>query len=149
MYCIKSWQIGHGRAVLAMIADSAHFWSIGQNWLCYLAHPFHALFGRISCNTYLESLKHADQSWVGFVAGFWLYFKLYCSALWRAFKGLEKYKNSWLLVDEPLVEKSWTKCWAYLFPMLLQLEQVLHLDHLPFQKSLLGCLVYVFGPSFK
>jgi len=32
-------------------------------------YVFHALFAGISCNTFLESLKHADQPW-GFVAGF-------------------------------------------------------------------------------
>ena len=51
-----------------------------QKWL----GPFHALFARISCNTCLESLKHPDQPWVGFVAGFWLWTKFYCSALWVA-----------------------------------------------------------------
>ena len=53
----------------ASTADSVKFWQIGQNWQCYLARPFHALFARISCNTFLESLKHADQPWVGFVDG--------------------------------------------------------------------------------
>ena len=33
-----------------------------------LARLFHALFARISCNTFLESLKHADQPFL--VAGF-------------------------------------------------------------------------------
>ena len=69
MYFMKSQQIGHGRAVLASTADSAQFWQIGQNWPCYSAQPFHALFARISCNTFLESLKHTDQPWVGFVSG--------------------------------------------------------------------------------
>ena len=45
-------------ALLATTADSAQFWRIGQNWLYYLARPFHTLFARISCNTLLESLKH-------------------------------------------------------------------------------------------
>ena len=69
--------------MLASNAASAQFWRIGWNWLCYLAWPFDALFARISCNTYLESLKHVDQPWVGFVAGFWLCTKFYCSALWH------------------------------------------------------------------
>ena len=41
----------------------ALFWRIGQNWLCYLAGPFHALFARISCDTFLESLKHTSFNW--------------------------------------------------------------------------------------
>ena len=65
MYWMKSQQIGRRRAVLASIAQ---FWQIGQNWPCYLAQPFHALFSKILCNTFLESLKHADQPRVGFVA---------------------------------------------------------------------------------
>ena len=70
MYCMKSYQIVRGRAVLASTADSAHFWQIGQNWPFKLARPFYALFARISCNTFLEFLKHADQPWISFVAGF-------------------------------------------------------------------------------
>ena len=46
-----------------------------QNWLWYLAQPFHALFARISCNTFLESMKHIDQPWVGFVSGAWHFIK--------------------------------------------------------------------------
>ena len=53
---------GFGRDVLASTADSAQFWRIGENWPCYSARPFHALFARISCNTFLESLKHTDQT---------------------------------------------------------------------------------------
>ena len=63
MYCMKSKQIGHGTAVLTSPADSAQFWRIGQNW------PFHALLTSISCNTFLESLKHADQPWVVLLLG--------------------------------------------------------------------------------
>ena len=37
MYCLKLYQIGHGRAVLTSTADFAKFWQIGQNWPCYLA----------------------------------------------------------------------------------------------------------------
>ena len=33
------------------------------------AQPFHALFARVSCNIFLESLKHTDQPWIGFVFG--------------------------------------------------------------------------------
>ena len=69
MYRMKSLQIGHGRAVLATTTDSSQFWQIGQNWPCCLAQPFHALLARISCNIFLESLKHADQPWIGFVDG--------------------------------------------------------------------------------
>ena len=69
--------------MLASTADSAQFWRIGQNWPCYLARPFHALFARISCNTFLESLKHANQPWVGFVAGSWVWTKYNCSSLWN------------------------------------------------------------------
>ena len=69
MYCMKFSPIGHGRAVLASTADSAQLLQIGQNWLCYLARPFNALFARISCDTFLESLKHTDQPLVGFVSG--------------------------------------------------------------------------------
>ena len=68
--------------MLASTANSAQFWRIGQNWPCYLARPFHALFARISCNTFLESLKFADQRWVGFVPSFWLCTKFCCSVLW-------------------------------------------------------------------
>ena len=53
--------------MLARTADPAQIWRNGQNWPCYLAQPFHALFARISCNTFLESLKHTDQPWVGSV----------------------------------------------------------------------------------
>ena len=56
MYCMKSQQIG-----LDSTANSVRFTKIGQNRQWQLARPFHALFSRISCNTYLESLKHADQ----------------------------------------------------------------------------------------
>ena len=69
MYHIKSFQIGHGRAMLASTADPAQIHQISQNWPCYLARPFHALFAGISCNKFFESLKHADQPWVGFVNG--------------------------------------------------------------------------------
>ena len=69
MHCMKSQQIGHGRALLGSTANSAQFWRIGQNWRCYLARPFHALFARISCNTFLESLKQTDQPLVVFVSG--------------------------------------------------------------------------------
>ena len=30
---------------------------------------FHALFTSISCDAFMESLKHANQPWVGFFAG--------------------------------------------------------------------------------
>ena len=33
------------------------------------------LFARISCNTFLESLKHTDQPWVVFVSGAWNFIK--------------------------------------------------------------------------
>ena len=33
------------------------------------ARPFHALFARKSCNTFLESLKHTDQPCIVFVSG--------------------------------------------------------------------------------
>ena len=69
MYCMKSWQIERGRAMLASTAHSVQFLQISQNWPCYLAQPFHALFARISCNTFLEFLKHTDQPWVDFVSG--------------------------------------------------------------------------------
>ena len=39
---------------LTSTADSTQFWRIGQNWLCYLAQPFHPLFAKISSNTFLE-----------------------------------------------------------------------------------------------
>ena len=68
MYCMKSQQIRHRRAVLSSTANSGRFAKIGQNWQCQLAGPFHALFARISCNTFLESLKHTDQPWVVFVS---------------------------------------------------------------------------------
>ena len=61
MYSMKSKQIGPGRAVLASTAVSAQFLQSGQNWLCYLAQPFHALFAMISSDIFLESLKHTDQ----------------------------------------------------------------------------------------
>ena len=61
--------------MLASTADSAQFWRIGQNWLCYLAWPFHALFARILCNTFLESLKHTNQPWVVFVSWAWNFIK--------------------------------------------------------------------------
>ena len=41
-------------------------------------------FARISCNTFLESLRHSDQPWLGFIAGFWLCTKLYFSVLCEA-----------------------------------------------------------------
>ena len=68
--------------MLASTADSAQFWRIGQNWPCYTARPFHALFARISCYTFLESLKHTDQPWVGFVTGVWHFIKNGLSLLW-------------------------------------------------------------------
>ena len=75
--------------MLTSTADSAQFWRIGQNWLCYLAWPFHALFSRISCNTFLESLKHTDQPWVVFVSGAWNSIKnclsLLCRIIYRVF----------------------------------------------------------------
>ena len=70
MYCMKSQQMGHGRVVLASMANSGQFAKSGQNRLCcQLAQPFHALFSGISCNTFFESFKHADQPWVSFVDG--------------------------------------------------------------------------------
>ena len=69
MYCMKSQQIGRGRAVLTSTANSGRFAKIGQNRQWQLARPFHALFPRISCNTFLESLKHTYQPWVVFVSG--------------------------------------------------------------------------------
>ena len=57
---MKFQQLGHRRAVLTTTADSAKFWRIGQNWLCQLAQPFHALVARISCNTFLESFEIAS-----------------------------------------------------------------------------------------
>ena len=77
--------------MLDSTANPAQFWRIGKNWPCYLARPFHALFTRISCNTFLESLSHADQPWVGFVAGFRL-----CTKFWFGVRGskLAKYSNS-------------------------------------------------------
>ena len=73
--------------MLASTADSAQFWQIGQNWPCYLAQPLHALFARISCNTFLESLKHTDQPWVGFVSGAWSFIKNCLSLLCIACTG--------------------------------------------------------------
>ena len=70
MYCMKSQQMGYGRAVLASTANSGRFAKSGQNRQSQLVRPSYILFARISCNTYLESLKHADQPWVSFVAGF-------------------------------------------------------------------------------
>ena len=46
-----------------------------MKWPCYPARPFRALFARISCNTFLESLKHTDQPWVVFVSGAWISIK--------------------------------------------------------------------------
>ena len=68
--------------MLASTADSAQFWWIGQNWLCYSARPFHALFATISCNTFLESLKHTGQPYVGFVDGVWNFNRIKLRALW-------------------------------------------------------------------
>ena len=62
---MKALQIGYGRAVLGSMANSGPFTNIGQN-----QQPFNnALFARISCNTFLEFLKYADQLWIVFVAG--------------------------------------------------------------------------------
>ena len=77
--------VGHGRAVLASTAESAQFWQIGQNWSCYPAWSFYALFARISCNTFLESLRHIDQPWVGFVSGAWNFIKNCLSLLCHGF----------------------------------------------------------------
>ena len=68
--------------MLASTAHLAQFLQISQNWPCYLAQPFHALFARISCNTFLGSLKHTDQPWVGFVYGAWNFIKNCLSLLW-------------------------------------------------------------------
>ena len=48
----------------------------------------HALFARISCNTFLESLKHTDQPWVVFVAGTWNLIKNCLSLLCYCFLSL-------------------------------------------------------------
>ena len=73
MYSMKSQQIGHGWAVLSSTANSGPFAKIGQDRHCQLARSFHALFARISCNIFLESLEHTDQNtdqpWVPFVLG--------------------------------------------------------------------------------
>ena len=53
--------------MLAITADPAQIWRIGQNRLCQLAWPFQALVARISCNTFLESLRHTDLHIVDFV----------------------------------------------------------------------------------
>ena len=49
--------------ILLVLGESAR--------ICHepLAWPFHALFARISYNTFFESLKHTDQPWVGFISG--------------------------------------------------------------------------------
>ena len=68
--------------MLGSTAHSAWFWRIGQNWPCYSARPFHALLARISCNVFLESLKHTDQSWMVFVSGAWNFIKNGLILLW-------------------------------------------------------------------
>ena len=77
--------------MLASTADSAQFWRIGQNWPCYLARPFHALFARISCNTFLEPLKHTDQPWVFFVSGVCNFIKNGFSLLWAIYGYVVRY----------------------------------------------------------
>ena len=54
---------------------------------CYLA-----LFARISCNTFLESLKHFDQPWVGFVDGTKYLIKncLSLCTVYRYFRGVTR-----------------------------------------------------------
>ena len=55
--------------MLGSTAYSAQFGQIGINWSYNLSQPFHALFARILCNTFLESLKHTGEPYVGFVDG--------------------------------------------------------------------------------
>ena len=52
--------------ILPIFGESAR---IGRATKHGLARPFQALFARISCNTFLESLKHTDQPYKGFVSG--------------------------------------------------------------------------------
>ena len=66
---MKSWLIGHEGAMLRRMAHFGRFAKIWQNWQCQLAWPFHALYARISCKTFLESMKHADKPGVGFADG--------------------------------------------------------------------------------
>ena len=67
--------MGCGRALLGITANSARFTKIGQNRQCQLARPFHALFARISCYTFLESLRHTDQPLVVLVSGTWNFYQ--------------------------------------------------------------------------
>ena len=55
--------------MLGSTANSGKFANIGQNLQGYLAQTFYALFVKISCNTFFEFLKHADQPGVDFVNG--------------------------------------------------------------------------------
>ena len=75
MYCMKSKQIWHGRAVLGSMANFGWFVKIGQNRQCKLAQTFNTRFSTISWDTFLESLKHVNQPWVGFVAWTWNFIK--------------------------------------------------------------------------
>ena len=75
---------------MASTADSAQFWQIGQSWLCYVACPFHTLFARISCNTFLESLNHTGETCVVFMSGVWKFIKINLRALCSVIRGHNK-----------------------------------------------------------
>ena len=50
-----------------MLGHTANSGQFAKNWAESAVLASMALFVRILCNTFLESLKHADQPWIGFL----------------------------------------------------------------------------------
>ena len=62
IFCLKSQQIGHGRAVLASASQASQIAKSGLLGWQELVGPSHVLFARNLNKIYLESLRHTCSS---------------------------------------------------------------------------------------
>ena len=122
--------------MLASPANSTQLWRIGQYWPCYLAWPFHALFAWISCNKFLESLKHTGQSYVVIMDGVWNFIRIDLRALCRVLWLYSDYNSYLLGLSQPSplpplcfefnfrqkVFSNLVKLYAFLFPVTCYLR---------------------------
>ena len=98
--CLKSFLIGHGRAVLAPASLIAKLGLLGRQ---ELVRPFHVLCARISNKIYLESLRHTRSPCaVSFTVPF-NFIRFLISALCRIVKNIFASNRDGYTGSPPLV----------------------------------------------
>ena len=85
IFCQKSQQVGHGRAIQAPAGRASPIWQFSWLGMQELVQPFHVLFVKISNKIYLESLRHTCSPCAfSFIVPF-NFTRFLISALWYAF----------------------------------------------------------------